>query len=165
MQKDNRWKNRPWLRIRDQPRFKQKGNKTKISHEVKKMRKGIYAKQGTWIDQQIDRNVVYLVISKSDCHGQKVRQESAIFNWLRLPRAFAMARTVLVDRVLPHRINDWRLQSKKPVLIVSINRPERRNAVDRETAAALYEAFLAFDKDPEVHVRLTGADDRCLWPF
>jgi enoyl-CoA hydratase/carnithine racemase len=37
------------------------------------------------------------------------------------------------------------------VLIVTINRPERRNAVDREIAHKLYEAFLSFDADPEVY--------------
>ncbi|WP_322515353.1 crotonase/enoyl-CoA hydratase family protein [Rhodopseudomonas palustris] len=34
-----------------------------------------------------------------------------------------------------------------PVTIVTINRPERRNAVDGATARKLYDAFLAFDAD------------------
>jgi enoyl-CoA hydratase len=34
-----------------------------------------------------------------------------------------------------------------PVTIVSINRPERRNAVNGATAKVLFEAFLAFDAD------------------
>jgi len=34
-----------------------------------------------------------------------------------------------------------------PVTTVIINRPEVRNAVDPETAAALREAFRAFEKD------------------
>jgi enoyl-CoA hydratase len=34
-----------------------------------------------------------------------------------------------------------------PVTIVSINRPERRNAVNGATAKALFDAFLAFDAD------------------
>jgi enoyl-CoA hydratase len=34
-----------------------------------------------------------------------------------------------------------------PVTIVTINRPERRNAVDGATARKLFEAFLAFDAD------------------
>ncbi|KRT68541.1 MAG: enoyl-CoA hydratase, enoyl-CoA hydratase, partial [Candidatus Rokubacteria bacterium CSP1-6] len=34
-----------------------------------------------------------------------------------------------------------------PVTTVIINRPEARNAVDPETAAALREAFRAFEKD------------------
>ena len=46
-----------------------------------------------------------------------------------------------------------------PVTTVVINRPERRNAVDAETATLLREAFDAFDRDPEQHAAvLTGAD-------
>ena len=42
--------------------------------------------------------------------------------------------------------------------IVTINRPERRNAVDLETADALTAAFRAFDRDPDLSVAiLTGA--------
>lgn len=45
------------------------------------------------------------------------------------------------------------------VLIVTINRPTRRNAIDREAAAALYEAFKAFDADDSLSVAiLTGAE-------
>ncbi len=45
-----------------------------------------------------------------------------------------------------------------PVTLVTINRPERRNAVDAATARQLYEAFLAFDDDKEACVAvLTGA--------
>jgi len=36
-----------------------------------------------------------------------------------------------------------------PVTIVSLNRPEVKNAVDGETAAKLSEAFLAFEANPE----------------
>ena len=44
------------------------------------------------------------------------------------------------------------------VTIVTIDRPERRNAVDRATAAALAEAFRAFDADDTCDVAvLTGA--------
>jgi enoyl-CoA hydratase len=43
-------------------------------------------------------------------------------------------------------------------LVVTIDRPERRNAVDRATAQRLYEAFASFDGDPSVDVAvLTGA--------
>jgi enoyl-CoA hydratase len=38
------------------------------------------------------------------------------------------------------------------VTIVTLDRPEVRNAVDADTAAALYAAFLAFDADPEARV-------------
>lgn len=45
-----------------------------------------------------------------------------------------------------------------PVTIVTINRPERRNAVDRDTAHALAEAFRKFDRDDRASVAvLTGA--------
>ncbi len=44
------------------------------------------------------------------------------------------------------------------VLVVTINRPHRRNAVDAETAVALFSAFEAFDGDPSLDVAvLTGA--------
>lgn len=39
-----------------------------------------------------------------------------------------------------------------PVLVVTIERPERRNAVDGPTARALYDAFRAFDADPDLAV-------------
>jgi enoyl-CoA hydratase len=45
-----------------------------------------------------------------------------------------------------------------PVLIVTINRPERRNAVDLPTAQALFEAFRAFEIDDGASVAvLAGA--------
>ena len=47
-----------------------------------------------------------------------------------------------------------------PVAIITINRPERRNAVDAGTAQALYDAFLAFDADASASVAvLTGAGE------
>jgi enoyl-CoA hydratase len=39
-----------------------------------------------------------------------------------------------------------------PVVTVILSRPERRNAVDRETADALVQAFEAFDRDPGARV-------------
>ena len=45
------------------------------------------------------------------------------------------------------------------ILIVTINRLARRNAVDREAAQALYDAFKAFDVDDTLSVAiLTGAE-------
>ncbi len=45
-----------------------------------------------------------------------------------------------------------------PVRIITIDRPHRRNAVDRPTAAALEAAFIAFDADADAAVAvLTGA--------
>ena len=45
-----------------------------------------------------------------------------------------------------------------PVFVVTINRPERRNAVDRATAEMLAKAFRAFESDNDLSVAiLTGA--------
>lgn len=49
-------------------------------------------------------------------------------------------------------------EQRGPLLIVTIDRPDRRNAIDRPTAGALAEAFRAFDADDTVRVAvLTGA--------
>lgn len=45
-----------------------------------------------------------------------------------------------------------RTEKNGPVWTVILSRPERRNAVDRPTAEALAEAFLAFDRDPNAAV-------------
>jgi enoyl-CoA hydratase len=44
------------------------------------------------------------------------------------------------------------VEREGPVTIVSINRPERRNAVDGATARRLFDAFRAFDVDPDAAV-------------
>jgi enoyl-CoA hydratase len=50
------------------------------------------------------------------------------------------------------------VESDGVVRVVTINRPEVRNAVDRETAEALSAAFRTFDADPDAAVAvLTGA--------
>lgn len=50
------------------------------------------------------------------------------------------------------------VEYRRPVTILTINRPERRNAVDAATARALYDAFAAFDADASASVAiLTGA--------
>ncbi len=49
-----------------------------------------------------------------------------------------------VDKILVERDG--------PVTIISINRPERRNAVDGATARLLFEAFQAFDADEKASV-------------
>src|ERR1700722_10927255 len=47
-----------------------------------------------------------------------------------------------------------------PVAVVTLARPERRNAVDRPTAKLLYEAFKRFDADPDASVAVfSGTDD------
>ncbi|HBP18296.1 MAG TPA: crotonase/enoyl-CoA hydratase family protein, partial [Planctomycetes bacterium] len=45
-----------------------------------------------------------------------------------------------------------RVERQGPVTTVILSRPEARNAVDRPTADALTEAFLAFEADPEARV-------------
>jgi enoyl-CoA hydratase len=51
------------------------------------------------------------------------------------------------------------VEKEGAITIVTINRPEVRNAVDGPTAAALAEAFRAFDEDDDSAVAiLTGAD-------
>ena len=51
-----------------------------------------------------------------------------------------------------------RTERQENVLVVTIDRPERRNAVDAPTAAALVSAFREFDGDPTLSVAiLTGA--------
>jgi enoyl-CoA hydratase len=45
-----------------------------------------------------------------------------------------------------------RIERDGPVTTVLLSRPERRNAVDGTTAAALAEAFAAFDADPDASV-------------
>ena len=51
-----------------------------------------------------------------------------------------------------------RVERDGPVTVVTIDRPERRNAVDGPAAAALADAFREFDRDPGASVAvLTGA--------
>lgn len=51
-----------------------------------------------------------------------------------------------------------RVHREPPLLLVQINRPECRNAVDRPTALALADAFRAFEADAELRVAiLSGA--------
>jgi enoyl-CoA hydratase len=53
-----------------------------------------------------------------------------------------------------------RVERAGAVTTVVIDRPEARNAVDRETAAAVADAFRAFDADPSASVAiLRGAGE------
>jgi len=55
--------------------------------------------------------------------------------------------------------NSVQTQAKNEVLVVTINRPEARNAVNRATAQALADAFRSFDADDRLCVAvLTGAE-------
>ena len=51
-----------------------------------------------------------------------------------------------------------RVERAGPVTTVILDRPEVRNAVDRPTAAALAEAFLAFERDPEARAGVLVGD-------
>lgn len=54
-------------------------------------------------------------------------------------------------------------QKRGAIAIVTINRPEARNAIDVETNFLLGEAFDAIEADDEVHVAIiTGAGDRAF---
>ena len=49
-------------------------------------------------------------------------------------------------------VSGVRVERAGPVTTVLLSRPERRNAVDGETAAALADAFREFDSDPDAAV-------------
>src|SRR5207253_1304409 len=55
-----------------------------------------------------------------------------------------------VDR--PGAVRTVRVERAGPVTTVVLDRPEARNAVDRETAAALADAFRAFEADVDARV-------------
>ncbi len=52
-----------------------------------------------------------------------------------------------------------RTERSGPVTTVILSRPDRRNAVDRPTADALVDAFLAFDRDPDAAVAVFFGGD------
>ncbi|MEP6860160.1 MAG: crotonase/enoyl-CoA hydratase family protein [Deltaproteobacteria bacterium] len=51
-----------------------------------------------------------------------------------------------------------RVERRGPVTTVILDRPGAKNAVDRETAEALADAFRAFDADPEARVAVLAGD-------
>jgi enoyl-CoA hydratase len=55
-------------------------------------------------------------------------------------------------------IETVRVERAGPVTTVLINRPEARNAVDGPTAAALADAFRAFDADPDAAVAVLAGE-------
>ncbi len=52
-----------------------------------------------------------------------------------------------------------RVEKNGPITTVILSRPEVRNAVDRETAQALADAFREFDEDPEAYVGVLFGDN------
>ena len=70
----------------------------------------------------------------------------------------AAGRRTLAGPYRPYRADSLVVEHDGPVTVVTINRPERRNAVDSVCADQLREAFLAFDGDDDRSVAvLTGA--------
>ena len=56
----------------------------------------------------------------------------------------------------PARTDTLKLEQDGPVTVITIDRPERRNAVDSVCAGQLRDAFLAFDADPDASVAVLG---------
>jgi enoyl-CoA hydratase len=52
--------------------------------------------------------------------------------------------------------------TERAVRLVRINRPERRNAIDSETAARLHDELLAFDADDSAGVAVLTGDDEAF---
>src|ERR1700754_137773 len=78
---------------------------------------------------------------------------------LRKPRASnpnrSGRREIMVSEVL------YDVRGK--VVVITINRPERRNAISLAVREQLREAFLKFEADPELRVGiLTGAGDKAF---
>jgi enoyl-CoA hydratase len=64
-----------------------------------------------------------------------------------------------IDAYVPYRTDAVSVERDGPVTVVTITRPERRNAVDSHAAELLRQAFEAFDQDDTQCVAiLTGAD-------
>lgn len=53
-------------------------------------------------------------------------------------------------------------ERKDQTLVVTINRPSARNAVNRETAQALADAFREFERDDELRVAILNGADGCF---
>jgi len=56
------------------------------------------------------------------------------------------------------------IEKDGPITLITLNRPEVRNAVDRQTACELTDAFGAFDSDENAKVavvRFAGDGRRC----
>jgi enoyl-CoA hydratase len=54
------------------------------------------------------------------------------------------------------------VQAEGRVTVVTIERPDQRNAVDAATARALFEAFLRFDADPASDVAVFAGSGRAF---
>lgn len=54
------------------------------------------------------------------------------------------------------------IEDRGPVRIITINRPENRNAVDRQTALDLQESFIEFERSAQRVAVLTGTGDKAF---
>ena len=57
---------------------------------------------------------------------------------------------------------ETRMESGESICVVTIDRPEVRNAVDRSTAHELAAAFRAFDADPALNVAIQAQGSQWL---
>ena len=56
--------------------------------------------------------------------------------------------------------NEVLYETQDSIVVITINRPERRNAISMAVREQLHDAFLRFDKDPALRIAiLTGAGD------
>jgi len=55
-------------------------------------------------------------------------------------------------------VNTVQIRQVDAVTVVTLSRPDVRNAVDADTARALYQAFLAFEADPHARVAVFHGD-------
>ena len=54
------------------------------------------------------------------------------------------------------------IEERGPVSIIAINRPEKRNAINKAVAIELQEAFAAFDRSDQRVAILTGRGGRAF---
>src|SRR5712692_11161895 len=56
--------------------------------------------------------------------------------------------------------NEIEVSHEGPITIIRLNRPQVRNAINKATAVALYEAWMIFEADEQARVGiLTGGDE------
>src|SRR6476469_9710833 len=78
-------------------------------------------------------------------------------NGSQLSRAGAVSHAATTHHPYPHPM-DVRYEADGPVALVTIDRPQTRNAIDGELAGLLAEAFEQFDADPALSVAVLFGD-------
>src|SRR5688572_21438994 len=84
-------------------------------------------------------------------------QSSALSTQHPAPRRILLPTTPPTSRSPP--MPKLLYETAGPIAIVTINRPEVRNAVDSETAGLLFEAFSNFDADDSLAVAILQGTD------